>query len=93
MTAINECTGDKIQTKGGSNDAYRSGWDAIFAKKVITESEADFLVEKAFTGEKALLSNPASPFCPHCGAYELTEPNPHGLYCPKRTPFYGQPIH
>lgn len=32
MTARNDITGDAIKTKG-SNDAYRSGWDAIFGKK------------------------------------------------------------
>jgi hypothetical protein len=33
MSSINEITGDKIQTKGVTTDAYRDSWDRIFGKK------------------------------------------------------------
>lgn len=35
-TSYNDITGKPQKTKG-SNDAYRSGWDAIFAKKTVYE--------------------------------------------------------
>ncbi len=82
MASTNDVTGDEIKTKGGSNDAYRSGWDAIFAKKAVTSAEA------ASLAEKALHHDPRAPYCPHCGVYELTLANPHKLDCPKSDPLW-----
>lgn len=50
MTARNDITGDAIQTKS-NNDAYRSGWDAIFGNKVkpINELTADERLEFTYS--------------------------------------------
>ena len=88
--AVNEHTGDNIQTRNNTN-AYRDNWDAIFKKSVIVEESPlnviREMIDKAVNMENPINTvhhDPRAPYCPYCGVYELTLYNPHKLDCPKR---------
>ena len=44
-TSVNDITGNLQKTKG-SNDAYRDGWDRIFARSTTSPDVSDTVVEQ-----------------------------------------------